>query len=328
LRSDFIHSGDRSAAKEGTPLLSVVVTTYSINRLRNTLDLLKTLQMQHCCNLQIIVVTEGSLELHDRIRRYVESEGMLNVLLLINEGKKGLSEARNIAIEQAQGDILAFLDDDIVVPENWACEILRPFSMWTDVVGVTGAVFPLWEDKSMSWFPRELGWLVSCTTWFDAHETREVRNAWGHNMAFRRDAFEACGSFSPETGYHRGVIAEDVEFSIRVRSKMHKRIVYDPRVVAWHKIGKDRLTVKYISQRACWTGYSRRMLRRVYGKEGLLFSSETYALRRSASLLLNCFLPHRNFCKRMSLVFLCIGFLILGYAFPSAAKHVLSGSIH
>ncbi len=46
----------------------------------------------------------------------------------------------------------------------------------TSVVGVTGPVFPLWEDESMSWFPDEFSWIWGGTLWCDWHKGNEIRD--------------------------------------------------------------------------------------------------------------------------------------------------------
>ena len=151
------------------------------------------------------------------------------------------------------------------------------------IIGVTGPAFPLWEDESMSWFPEELYWIISCTGWCGWDEVKKVRNAWGMNMSFRREAFEQCGPFSNEFGFHKGSMAEDNEFSIRVRCQTGKSIVYSPRVRLWHRVHKYRLSHKFIKERAFWIGHSRRMMKKHYSesdKGSDLLSEEHQLLKR------------------------------------------------
>lgn len=80
-------------------------------------------------------------------------------------------------------------------------------------------------------------------------------------MSFRREAFEKAGLFSNEFGFHKGPMAEDNEFSLRIKEKTGKKIFYFPDVKLWHRVHKYRLSQKFIKERAYWIGYSRRMMK-------------------------------------------------------------------
>jgi GT2 family glycosyltransferase len=118
----------------------------------------------------------------------------------------------------------------------------------------------------MAWFPKEFYWIISCTAWDAEDRFKEVRNAWGMNMAFKREAFEKAVMFSNEFGFHKGPMAEDNEFSLRVKEKTGKKIFYCPYVKLWHRVHKYRLSQKFIKERAYWIGYSRQMMKQTKPK--------------------------------------------------------------
>ena len=62
-------------------------------------------------------------------------------------------------------------------------------------------------------------------------------------------------------------ISEDLEFSVRAREKTGKRIVYNPKVKAQHRVPKDRLSWGYIIQWSYWIGASRRKLKRLHPED-------------------------------------------------------------
>jgi GT2 family glycosyltransferase len=111
-----------------------------------------------------------------------------------------------------------------------------------------------------------------------------VRNAWGMNMSFRREAFEKAGLFSNEFGFHKGLMAEDNEFSLRIKEKTGKKIFYFPDVKLWHRVHKYRLSQKFIKERAYWIGYSRRMMKQAKpinkNNSANLLSQERQLLKR------------------------------------------------
>jgi glucosyl-dolichyl phosphate glucuronosyltransferase len=242
------------------PLLSVIVTSYTNERLKDTFELLDSMKIQTYPRTEFIFVVERSKDLLGQIKHYIHQKTTPNMNVLFNDGEPGLSAARNVGIKEANGDIIAFVDDDVVLQKGWAEEMVKAYKD-ESIIGVTGPALPLWEDETMSWFPEEFFWIISCTAWDADDRVKEVRNAWGMNMSFRREAFEKAGLFSNKFGFHKGPMAEDNELSLRIKEKTGKKIFYFPDVKLWHKVHKYRLSQKFIKERAYWIGYSRRMMK-------------------------------------------------------------------
>ena len=300
-------------------LVSVIVTSHTRERLGDVFELLRSLKCQTHPNVEVIFVGEKDPLICEDVAGYARDKGMPNVRVLFNDGEPGLSPARNVGIREARGAILAFLDDDAVAFPDWAEEVLKTLASDDSVIGLTGPVAPLWDDESMAWLPREFYWLVSCTGHRDWNEVREVRNVWGVNMAFTKEAFERCGLFQNECGYHKGPFAEDDEFSLRVRAVTRKRIVYNPMVRIRHRVHRYRLGWRFIAARSFWIGLSRMMLKKAYGRadNGLLQEEKTL-LRRILTRLLPrtvLSLPGRPLlaARRLSLILLSLSFMALGY---------------
>lgn len=60
----------------------------------------------------------------------------------VREPKPGLDFARNRALKEAKGEILAFLDDDVTVDRKWLEGLLEAWRENPDAVAVTGLVLP------------------------------------------------------------------------------------------------------------------------------------------------------------------------------------------
>ncbi len=300
--------------------ISIIVPCYSLERLGDVYELLDSVNAQTYSNIETLIVTERTTELASSISSYVQKKGYSNIRVLYNQGDWGSYSARNLGIEQARGDVLAFIDDDALLFPDWAEETARNYAEDDSVIGLTGPILPLWEHSSMSWFPRELYWIFSCTYW-DWSEKREVRNGYGTNISFLREAFDACGLFKNklEVG-ERGKSdwqrpgAKETEFSVRVTQKTGKRIIYNPDTRVKHKVYRYRLSTGFIAKRAYWEGYAKawlnswsrssnrkvlateyELLRRIFsnllpGSLALLFRHPIVALRRLwiTVLVLSC----------------------------------------
>lgn len=252
-------------------LLSIVTTCYTTERLRDVVELLDSIKAQSYPHIETIVVVERSTELFDHVRRYAAEKAFPQVKVVFNYGQPGLSSARNLGIKQARGDIIAFVDDDALLFPDWAEEMVKTYED-NSVIGVTGPISPLWEDGAVDWFPSELDWILGCAGFSGITSKREVRNAFGPNMSFKREAFHSGGLFLTQLGARGGggglgkqeFASEDTEFSIRVRRKTGKRILFNPNVKVKHKVYKYRVTPRFIAGRAYSEGYTKAMFNQSY----------------------------------------------------------------
>lgn len=303
------------------PLLSVVVTSYTTERLKDILELLDSLKAQTYSRIEVIFVGERSRELCDRVKEYGEKTGVQRLRVIFTSEKIGLGGARNLASKEATGEIVAFVDDDVILSSEWADEMVKSYED-SSVIGVTGACLPQWQDKKLDWLPKELYWLISCTDWTDWNETREARSLWGGNMSVRREVFEKAGSFLPLLGYH-APMAEDLEFSLKAKIKTGGKLLFNPKAKVWHKVYAYRVSLKFVSSRAHHIGVSRRLLRTTYLKQQAPSHLEHKVVRGMARTLLltplDLFKSPRTAWKRLVTTLDVLVFAGLGYAFPGKA---------
>ena len=263
-----------------SPFLSIVITTYTDERLNDIYELLAGIKGQTYKNTETLFVVERSKDILEKICSYGVENNIPNLKVLLNDGELGLSAARNVGIKHANGEIIAFVDDDVLLYPDWAEKMVNAYDD-DAIIGVTGTALPLWEDESIAWFPKQFYWIISCTAWDNEDHIKEVRNAWGMNMSFKHEAFERAGLFSNEFGFHKGLMAEDNEFSLRIKEKTGKKIFYFPDIKVWHRVHKYRLSRRFIKERSYWIGYSRRMLKQrklKNRKDGTNILSQEYRL--------------------------------------------------
>ena len=266
--------------------VSIIVPFFSRQRLGDVKELLDSIQAQQYDDKETLIVAERSQQLADNISSYVKEKGYKGVRVLFNQGEWGSYSARNLGIEQASGDIIAFIDDDALLLPGWIEETARHYAEDESVIGLTGPILPLWQNESMSWFPREFYWIFSCTYW-DWSEKKEVRNGYGTNISFRRQAFDAAGVFKNNLeGEEKGKSdwqrpgVKETEFSVRVTAKTGKRIVYNPGIKVKHKVYPYRLSTTFIMRRAYWEGYGKAWLKSRSRSSGEQVLDTEYSLLR------------------------------------------------
>jgi glycosyltransferase involved in cell wall biosynthesis len=317
------------------PLLSVVFTAYTLERLKDIFELLDSIEAQSYPRIEVIFVAERSTVLLDRVQAYVREKKIPTTRLVYNHQKPGLAAARNLGIKEANGDIVAFVDDDVVLFPDWAEAMVKTYDS-DSVIGITGPALPLWENESLSWLPEEFYWIVSCTAFAEWHALRPVRSAWGMNMSFRREAFDYChfstdfGQTSGEQEAWKAGPVDDAEFSINLRMKTGKVILYNPQVRVQHKVYMYRLSNRFIRGQCYWQGFSKGLLRRTYRHD-----VDTRALVRERDLLRRIiidFVPRtawgffhgpRLAVKKLALAARVLFYVALG--FSAAAFPLLAG---
>lgn len=97
------------------PRISVIVPVF--NARRTLAQCLEALQRQTDPGYEVVIVDDHSTDDSREIaKRFVERAGFRLVELSVN---KGQAVARNRGAEAATGEILAFVDADVIVPDDW-----------------------------------------------------------------------------------------------------------------------------------------------------------------------------------------------------------------
>ena len=249
------------------PRLSIVTSAHSPTRLKYVGSLLRSIADQRQRGFETIIVVDGSAEVYKQVKELISQIRPPNPNVIFSEVRTGASGSRNLGARAAKGDIVGFVDDDVVLPEDWAATVIQLFQDKPALIGISGLANPLWEDGRDAWLPRSLYWVISCTEWFgDAF--RETKNMWTMNAAIRRGALLEAGGFDTQlgpkitrdAGYRS--LAEDLELTLRLRGQGH-RFYFAPFVKCLHYVQHSQVTFPYIIRRSIWIGKERRHLLRI-----------------------------------------------------------------
>jgi GT2 family glycosyltransferase len=167
------------------------------------------------------------------------------------EGRQGKSFALNTAIKLARGRILAFTDDDALLPADWIARIADEFRSDPRLAGLGGRVELYRSDDAAVGTRRGTTRFTLDPNHFSADNIPII----GCNMAMKREVIDALGGF--ETGLGPGAkagVGEDLDFLYRALRSGYK-IVYTPDVHVFHDHGRqtktaiDRVKRNYIAGR-------------------------------------------------------------------------------
>lgn len=235
--------------------LSVVIPTKNRQAiLKNLLSSFISQEISDPIEFIIIDQTEkpmarDNLELLKEVAELVVDENDIRYYHLSN--LSGLTQARNIGIEKAAGDIVLFLDDDVILLPGFIQGILKGFDQGFD--GVSGVMFENVADE---------GWLKELYTdlFFVGYIKDKRRRVYRkfHKFDLYTKTNVLSGGFTAYTkellanakfdeNLIRYALGEDKEFSMRVSfhganlSICTKSIAYHMK----HPVGKPNLFQRY-----------------------------------------------------------------------------------
>jgi glycosyltransferase involved in cell wall biosynthesis len=320
------------------PLLSIVITSYTVKRLEDICELLNRLNKQTYSNIEIIIVIEKSKVLYEELKAYISrynNDLSQKTRLIFSQDELGISEARNLGVKNSHGDVIAFIDDDALPSYTWSAEIVKTFIMNNNanIIGVAGPVLPFFKDKTLTWFPKEFYWIIGCTGWKNLKQWQDVETTWGPNMAFRKEAFDFVYFKSRYTrGAHEkgkmGPVGDDREFSLTVRRTTRMHIIYNPGMKVWHKVDAYKLNSKYIRRYSFWQGYSDAMFKHILKVSHERLKSEYNILLSIISNLLPSMMRelvenHQAAFKKLRVLVETLVYFSIGYI-----SYLIPGLIH
>ena len=152
----------------------------------------------HDC--EILLVDNGST---DGTAAVVEEWRAVLPIRPVLESRRGLSHARNRAVQEARGEFLLFLDDDVLVCPGWLDAYRHSFAAHPAAAFFGGPIRPRFLGTPPAWLLQSMPLLDSAFAArdFGADEfaLSTDRLPFGANMAFRRTALERH-RFDPALG--------------------------------------------------------------------------------------------------------------------------------
>jgi glucosyl-dolichyl phosphate glucuronosyltransferase len=258
--------------------ISVVICAHTEDRWEQIWGAVDSVRKQSLLCSEIILVIDHNLALFERAET-----AFPDVTVMRNQQPQGLSGARNTGAAWAQGDIIAFLDDDAAAHEDWL-KFLADSYEHPKVVGVGGLTLPRWQSARPAWLPEEFYWVIGCNYLGMPPSGAPVRNLIGANMSFRRNAFNSVeGGFvtgigRTSTGPPLG--CEETQLCIRLTQQSPGSIfVIDRRAVVWHYVFDSRCTVSYFLSRCFAEGISKARVEASVGSGDALSAERTYTMR-------------------------------------------------
>ena len=255
-----------------TPKVSVIIATF--NRAESLRSCLESLIRQTYKNFEVIIVDGGSI---DNTKEVINLFSKELDIALITERRLWLSLVRDLGWRNARGEIISWIDDDVVVTDNWIEEVIKVFNISHDIGGVSGPtiipkdrldyrdIFILHNDKKgilwkiiakiyrdffLEGKPYAIGQIFRCGAWSPGSNFVSCLNLDGLtnvdyleacNMSFRKSLVERVDGFDQNFRSVSEWCEVDLSFKIR---KLGYRLVFNPKAVIHHIVSQTGIYKK------------------------------------------------------------------------------------
>ena len=254
--------------------ISAVICTYNrAERLRKAIHsfLDQTMPKEE---YEIIIVDNFSTDnTKEVVEEFLRSKPPTLNSTYILEPSLGLSRARNMGLENAQGEYIAYLDDDATSEKDWLENIVKVFETVSPRPGcVGGKIKPIWGGERPKWLGNDLLGQLAVQDWGDA-PFFIGKDEWlaGASIAYPKKVLEDIGGFPVNLGrIGKKLLSMEENYVRELLEEKGYKYYYDPRVIVRHYIPQSRLNKKWFLKRAFWNGVSDALMQEKRGKTSVL----------------------------------------------------------
>lgn len=174
---------------------------------------------------EVVVVDDGSTDGTETLGAELAAR---HGICYVRQDNRGAAAARNRGIREATGDVVAFTDDDCLVPADWLEQLADGYARHPEVAGVGGGLVPEAEALRSSAVARHEAWVAR-----EVYGAGDEEVAGGfacpaggtNNMSYRREVLLEVGGF--DEGFPPRVWGEDADLKLRITER-GGRLLYVP----------------------------------------------------------------------------------------------------
>lgn len=244
----------------------VIPTNGPLGNLFNLLESLKAFHSEPAL-CEVIAVLNGPRSasfVDDQVLKLISEYPKFKI---VREKTESLLAGRHRGVMETTGSVISFLDDDVVPTVSWFSSLVAAFeSPLVTLAG--GPSTPVFEGKTPRWLEKtffarhEDGWANTVySLMFFGDKTImsfDPTYVWGLNLSIRRDALMAVGGFHPDLcPSDKMMFHGDGETGLsRKLAYAGYKAAYFPGLAVTHRIGRERLTKRYLADWAFKSGIS------------------------------------------------------------------------
>jgi glucosyl-dolichyl phosphate glucuronosyltransferase len=230
--------------------VSIIIPTY--NRINELSDALNSVLTQTAFPLEVIIVDDSD---DDRISDLCQKKEIqflnfhIKLKYIRNYRQRSNAIARNTGIDNTNGDIVLFLDDDVILDKNFLLNILEVYEKYPSAVGVQGYItnvtkYPSWRNEFNRLFSIGFYEKDKCRVLKSTHNTYPIplttiiNCQWmsGANQSFKKNILT---EFRFDENLKSYAFKEDLDLSYRVFKKYPQGLFITPHSKLIHLISQN-----------------------------------------------------------------------------------------
>jgi glycosyltransferase involved in cell wall biosynthesis len=236
----------------------IIPTKNRADVLSQLLDSIEQLEPVDGILSEIVVADNDSQDdTYDRVKRTTKC--FRTRVRIVKVTRPGKSAAINEALKLATGDVVAFIDDDVVVDKNWLAAIENFFRNGEYRVGQGMIQLPSPERDEPEILKLIERYRTIPQLKFKTNP-KTLHSLNGANFFVAREVFDQIGGFDERLGPGASGTSEDVDFARRLCAA-NIVIGYAPQAIVYHRVDRTRLTDEYFEQSHRRQGGSRFLIR-------------------------------------------------------------------
>ena len=261
--------------------VSIVICTWNRAELLDAaLREMTALRIPADTSWELLVVNNNCSDSTDTVvSRYASSLPIRRLF----EPKQGLSHARNCALDAARGELILWVDDDVLVAADWLTEYVTAAEAHPNAMFFGGTIEPYFPVKPPKWIKRNRLAFLSAYALKEPPsqvlmDRPEADIPIGANMAVRKCALGDF-RFDPNLGRRGKELISGEE------QQLFRKLLDDGLVGIWvpsarvrHYIPPERLTVRYLW--GYYHGYGKSHIRMRTFKDDKAMKTELASLRK------------------------------------------------
>jgi glucosyl-dolichyl phosphate glucuronosyltransferase len=229
--------------------LTVAIPTHNRSQtLALTLNSLGQLSLDRETELECLVVDNNSSDTTPAVVEAFARTAPFSVRR-VPEPRQGSSFARNRAVHEADGEMVFFIDDDVIVEPDWAALLMAEIRR-RELDAACGLVLARWQAPRPPWLDVEVYGKLAVHP-EQSLPPEKLSQYFSANVGFTRECFVRFGLFREDLGVvgDNPMSGEDTELFARIINAGGK-IGLAPRAVVHHLIGAERMTRAYFRHKA------------------------------------------------------------------------------
>ena len=228
--------------------VSIIIPTY--NRAEDLDKCFNSIIIQTILPKEIIIVDDSN---NDEIKNLIDqrikefNEKNIPLKYIRNEKERSTAIARNIGVENSKGDIILFLDSDVILEEDYIKEMLKVYKQKQNAIGVQGYITNLYKQPKKIDIRKILfashveknkcRILPSTQTTYPYLIEKIISCEWlsGANQSFKKEIFD---EFKYDEKRKKYAYKEDADLSYRIFKKYPDSLFITPHAKLIHNLSQ------------------------------------------------------------------------------------------